>query len=153
MGSATSSSRSAGNGAGTAAKARAYKPVSTASKFLALFVDLNMSLIFLLPVLVLFALRVISRNNDWNSEIQIYKSALEVCPLSVKALTNYASLVLAEGRKEESVLVAETAVALYIGQRGAYVNLGIAYDRSDMAMKGIRVFEKALQVRYCSMII
>jgi hypothetical protein len=32
----------------------------------------------------LFSIRVVTRNTDWNSEIQLYKSALEVCPLSVK---------------------------------------------------------------------
>ena len=40
--------------------------------------------VFSLVVCALFSARVVTRNNDWNSEILLYKSALYVCPLSVK---------------------------------------------------------------------
>ena len=41
---------------------------------------------FFFPILlcIFYSYRVVTRNADWNSEIQLYRSALNVCPLSVK---------------------------------------------------------------------
>jgi Tfp pilus assembly protein PilF len=122
------------------------------SKLVSLLQGQNASLLAIVPICILFSLRIVSRNDQWNSELKIYKSALAVCPLSVKALTNYASLVLSEGSRkaEESVFTAATSAALYGGQRGALINLGIGYDRNGQPLKSIRVFEQAIKVCRCS---
>ena len=39
---------------------------------------------FPMVLFFLFSYRVVTRTSDWNSEIQLYRSALNVCPLSVK---------------------------------------------------------------------
>ena len=41
-------------------------------------------LFFPMVLFLLFSYRVVTRTSDWNSEIQLYRSALNVCPLSVK---------------------------------------------------------------------
>ena len=41
-------------------------------------------LFFPMVLFLLFCYRVVTRTSDWNSEIQLYRSALNVCPLSVK---------------------------------------------------------------------
>lgn len=46
----------------------------------------------LMTLLCLCALRVVIRNEDWNTEEGVYESALAVCPLSLKALSNYAAM-------------------------------------------------------------
>jgi hypothetical protein len=60
-------------------------------------VGMNSLLVLILPVILLASIRVVTRNSDWNSEVEIYRSALDVCPHSVKALTNYATLALNTG--------------------------------------------------------
>ena len=42
--------------------------------------------IALIPILLLFAVRVVTRNVEWNHEPRMYRAALSVCPHSVKAL-------------------------------------------------------------------
>jgi hypothetical protein len=59
------------------------------------------AILFLVPILFLYSIRIITRNIDWNSEIKIYESALLVCPHSVKALNNYAALHMMESYSQE----------------------------------------------------
>ena len=99
------------------------------------------------PLCALFGVRVVTRNVDWNREISIYRSALEVCPLSVKALTNYGVLALSEGRTTEAVVAIKTALSVYPGMKAAYVNLGLAQQRVGDLLGSIQSFEKAKQVR------
>ena len=44
--------------------------------------------IILFIILSLYSIRVVTRNQDWLFEMKIYESALNVCPLSVKANNN-----------------------------------------------------------------
>jgi len=98
------------------------------------------------PLCGFFGVRVVTRNVDWNREISIYRSALEVCPLSVKALTNYGVLALSEGRTTEAIVSIQTALSVYPGMKAAHVNLGLAQQRVGDLLGSIQSFEKAKQV-------
>lgn len=96
-------------------------------------------------VLTLFSIRVVSRNADWTSEIRIYKSALTVCPNSVKALSNYAMLELGEGKEnslQTSLTHSEKALFVHPEQPSAFVNAGIALTRLRRNMLGVHYFER-----------
>ena len=97
----------------------------------------------LFPVLLIFAVRVVTRNNDWTSEIQIYKSALNVCPTSVKALSNYAMLQLGQpGGIDKTLTYAARALEIHPEQGSALVNTGIAYTRLKRFLLGIHHFQR-----------
>lgn len=101
-------------------------------------------------VLTLFSIRVVSRNADWTSEIQIYKSALTVCPNSVKALSNYAMLELGEGKEnslQTSLTHSEKALFVHPEQPSAFVNAGIALTRLRRNMLGVHYFERSIELR------
>ena len=61
------------------------------------FIYPHFSSLFTLLVCSLYAVRVVTRTSDWVTEIKLYKSALSVCPLSVKVcgqrLNNLQSIV------------------------------------------------------------
>jgi hypothetical protein len=101
--------------------------------------------IALLVVLTLFGIRVVSRNADWISEIKIYRSALSVCPTSVKALSNYAMLKLGEDKEnslEVSLAHSLRALIVHPEQPSAFVNAGIAFTRLRRSMMGVHHFER-----------
>jgi tetratricopeptide (TPR) repeat protein len=84
----------------------------------------------LLPILLMCSSRVVSRNEDWRSEMALFSSALQVCPLSVKALSNYAMLRMSEpnGGVSASLQASLTAVDLFPEQVSALINSALAYQ-------------------------
>ena len=99
--------------------------------------------LLVLPMCALFGIRIVTRNTDWNREISIYRSALEVCPLSVKALTNYGVLALSEGRTTEALVTLKTAISVHHEMKAAHVNLGLAQQRVGDLLGSIASFETA----------
>ncbi len=95
----------------------------------------------------LSAVRVISRNIDWNSEVQIYDSALIVCPLSAKALANYAVLSNFGKTRHKAVISALSATDVYKEQSPAFLNTGVALERLGMSARAVWYFEKAVTRR------
>ena len=80
------------------------------------------------------ALRTVVRNSDWASEMQVYRSALFVCPLSAKALTNYAVLCAQHEPTlrhsfHNCLAAAHSALDVYDGQFAAHVNVGVVHQR------------------------
>jgi hypothetical protein len=57
-------------------------------------------LVVLVPLLAVMALRVLARNQDWQDEVRLYQSALDVCPDSVKGLNNNGMLQLSLGNAD-----------------------------------------------------
>ena len=102
-----------------------------------------MMCLLVLPMCALFGIRIVTRNTDWNREISIYRSALEVCPLSVKALTNYGVLALSEGRTTEALITLKTAISVHREMKAAHVNLGLAQQRVGDLLGSISSFETA----------
>lgn len=101
----------------------------------------------LLPVLGLMAVRVVTRNADWNDELSIYRSALHVCPNSVKALANYAALTVHMKDEERIALrAADKAVYLYKGQVAAFVNVGLLSQSLGLWIRSIRFYDIALKL-------
>lgn len=113
------------------------KPSSRGSLFRAFYA-------FFFPLCLLCIIRVISRNIDWQSEINIYSSALQVCPHSVKALSNYALLVLAKDEVEKGTITALKAIELLPHATAGLVNGGVAYQRVKAYLPSIELYEKCI---------
>ena len=113
-------------------------------------VDLKLStrpiIAFVTGVCLLFSVRVLTRNLDWNSEQAIYSSALQVCPLSAKALTNYAVLSMNPLNMHNAIASAITAVDVYKNQAPAYINAGVAHQRLGYLAKAAWYYQMAMHV-------
>ena len=103
------------------------------------------ALVVLLSVLA--AVRVVTRNLDWNSELRIYESALEVCPLSAKALGNYAVLSLRDKALHKSLIAALTATDVYKEQAPAYLNSGVVLQKLGFHARSVWYYEQSLERR------
>lgn len=99
---------------------------------------------FTCAVCLLFAVRVLSRNKDWNSESQIYASALKVCPLSAKALTNYAVLHNNVNEYHNAAAAALSSVEIFDNQSPAWINAGVMQQRLGYLARSVWYFEQAL---------
>ena len=98
--------------------------------------DRAFMLYLLLPLLALCGARVYTRNADWCDEKRIFFSALDVCPLSTKAMTNAGMFKLRSGGSDtgnytgenaEPIELLARALSVYNKQSAANINLGIAY--------------------------
>ena len=78
----------------------------------------------LFPIFILYGIRIVTRNQEWQSEYRIYQSALDVCPNSVKALNNYAVLSLKYQEYARALSMIEHSIELYPGHAHAYLNAG-----------------------------
>jgi len=83
---------------------------------------------------LLGAARSVTRSADWASEMQVYRSALFVCPLSAKALTNYAVLCAQDSRSlkqsfHNCLAAAHTALDVHSGQLAAHINTGVVHTK------------------------
>ena len=109
---------------------------------------MNSMILFLVPLLALSSIRVVTRNDDWNTELKIYKSALGVCPHSIKALSNLASLSLGEGHYDYAADLANFAIAIHDGLTPPYVNGGVAYHRKGDYAQSIHFFQQSININY-----
>jgi tetratricopeptide (TPR) repeat protein len=99
---------------------------------------------FLVPVCFLASIRILSRNVEWCEELSLYRSALDVCPLSVKALSNYASLTLNIDRSVNSMIAADLASQLYTHHVAARTNHAYAQHHLGNLMSSMSCFSKTL---------
>jgi tetratricopeptide (TPR) repeat protein len=102
--------------------------------------------LLVLPVLVAYCCRVVSRNADWRDEYSLYASGLQVCPRSLKVLTNYALLAMARGQLQEGLDAALRAVEIYPEQMAALVNAGVAYQKLGRHGESVEMFQRCLKI-------
>lgn len=109
-----------------------------------------------LIVLVLFAGRTYSRNQDWKSNYHLLTHDVKISPNSARiryalgsTLLVEKALVAPEGSTERNVLIDQAIVELTKGvsilpnYNDAWYNLGIAYKEKKDAKNAIACFEKA----------
>ena len=103
----------------------------------------------LVPLCVLASVRVVTRNVEWRDEVRLFRSALDVCPLSVKALSNYASLILNDvSRIDNAVLTADLALGLYDEHISALVNVAFAEQVSENYVTAMNHMRHSLEVKF-----
>lgn len=102
--------------------------------------------VVLVPVLLWCGCRVVSRNNDWRDEYSLFKSGLDVCPQSLKVLTNYALLAMSRQQYDVALESALTAVEIYPEQMAALINAGVAYQKMGRYQESVELFQRCLRV-------
>ena len=82
-------------------------------------------------VLVAMLVRSVVRNEDWRDELSLYKAGVAVRPRSVKALNNYANILLNSKRPDALPLAADAlqaAIDIYPDAGSAWHNLGLVHQ-------------------------
>jgi tetratricopeptide (TPR) repeat protein len=100
----------------------------------------------IVPVCALATVRILSRNVEWATEMSLFRSALDVCPLSVKALSNYASLTLNEDRSPNTLVASDLAAVLYDRHVAARINHAYARQQSDNSITSLNYFDEAVAI-------
>lgn len=99
---------------------------------------------FLCCVSVLLISTTVERNRDWQSPLVLWKKAVEVCPESSRARTNYGRRLIEEGNYGKAILHLEKAVRIDPVHYEAWSSLGVAcMNYGDMKCAG-----KALSKAY-----
>jgi tetratricopeptide (TPR) repeat protein len=103
--------------------------------------------LFLVPIMTLCSIRIVTRNEDWNSEIRIYQSALSVCPHSVKALNNYAWLLMLQPNgQEKSLELTEKALHIHSSYAAATINNALLYSNRREYIRSIVLLQRAVGI-------
>lgn len=76
-------------------------------------------------VVLLFA-RTLARNDDWRSDERIWAATVRDCPLSARALINYAATLGDRGEEAAAIPLLERALALEPTSATARLNLGLS---------------------------
>eukprot|EP00804_Cyclotella_cryptica_P018614 CCRYP_011415-RA/>CCRYP_011415-RA protein AED:0.21 eAED:0.21 QI:4399/1/1/1/0.33/0.28/7/233/939 len=103
----------------------------------------GVSFILLCSYTCVMAMKTVHRSYEWASELTLFKSALLVCPKSLKVLNNYATMFLSDD-PQHAIPFLEEAVALYDQYESAHFNLGIAYSNTGRFKDAMKSFKKSL---------
>lgn len=102
---------------------------------------LHIGKVLLAPLLYLCVMRSRSRNVDWGSEQRIYRTALIVCPTSIKALANYAVYAANDGDYSIAQDSALLALQLYPKHAVASGNAGLASSKLGDFVRAVALLE------------
>lgn len=97
--------------------------------------------LFFIPVMIAFSIRIYTRNVDWRIEPNMYSSALEVCPRSLKVLSNHAMYESTKGRHQHAVDLTSKAISIYPNSTAAMLNQGVAYSKLQNMVQSIQQYE------------
>lgn len=86
----------------------------------------------------------IRRNEDYRSEVRMWRDVVAKRPNNARAHSNLGNKLLAEGRVAEAVTHFERSIALQPDNPDAFNNLGSAYERLGQIQKARGSFERAL---------
>jgi hypothetical protein len=100
----------------------------------------------LLPLSICMSSVIMDRTDHWRTESLLFRSALDVCPQSLKVLNNHGLLAMSVGQLGEAVVAFERASELYPNASQMLVNSGIAQHRLKNFVRSANYFEKALEV-------
>lgn len=99
----------------------------------------------LLPLLLACSWRVITHNSNWLNERNMYSSALEVCPHSVKALGNFAVIASQPGDDlQKAKHAALEAIELFPLHQAAAMNAALVATKLKEDGRSIALLEYSL---------
>lgn len=102
--------------------------------------------VLIVPIMALSALRIITRNQEWQTEISVYGTALSICPNSIKALNNYGLLSMGQGDFSGALEKIERSIELYPGHAHAYLNAGVASSRLGDKIKAVHYYDSSIRI-------
>jgi len=102
---------------------------------------------FLLSILLLYSLKSFRRTSDWTDEIQLYQSAVKVCPLNAKLHHNLAKHDIERGDRETAIARYKVAIKLYPEYAQAMKNLANVLQDSGSLKSAEELLIRAIQLK------
>ncbi|MBL7767235.1 MAG: tetratricopeptide repeat protein [Chitinophagaceae bacterium] len=117
----------------------------------------QVALFLVLPILVLYSMKTISRNKAWQSDITLALTDVEIMPESTSLNGNAASRYLDlsdqprnKSREKEliakSVVYGRKAIQLHPGFVNGYMNLGLAYAKTEQYDSAKKCWDIAFKI-------
>lgn len=100
----------------------------------------------LLLVIVGYAGRTWTRNEDWHDNTTLYRSMVRSAPDSAKGRYNYGVALQHENNDEAAVEQFERALSLYEWAEGAAFGIGLAFDRKNVPDRAAEWYRRALAI-------
>ncbi|XP_062511641.1 protein O-mannosyl-transferase TMTC2-like isoform X2 [Corticium candelabrum] len=98
-----------------------------------------------LSVLLLFIMRTVRRNEDWQNEESLYRSGISVNP--AKAWGNLANVLKGSGRTDEAEAAYRNALSYRPNMADAHYNLGILLQEGTRYQEAIVSYNNAVKFR------
>eukprot|EP00039_Didymoeca_costata_P011255 m.157334 g.157334 ORF g.157334 m.157334 type:complete len:638 (+) comp15113_c0_seq4:103-2016(+) len=104
-----------------------------------------MYLAFILAISAALTLKTVERNQDWNTEQQLYKTALDVLPGNCRMHHNYATTLDDIKDYKAKKFHLEKALELWDEYGAAYTNLGVVYAKNSKLEDAVRVWKDGIK--------
>lgn len=99
----------------------------------------------LIILFLLFAARTWSRNRDWATEENLYRSGIAINP--PKAYGNLANILSSQGKKEEAEWAYKKALSYRSNMADVHYNLGILFQEQKRYEEALQEYKLAIQFR------
>jgi Flp pilus assembly protein TadD len=99
-------------------------------------------------VLLLMSIKTCERNNDWETDISLYRSGVKMNPLNAKMYSNYGLELKNRGEQAKAKLVYEEGLRVDPNYSEIMFNLGNIYSDQGNLEEAKQYFERALQSSY-----
>lgn len=117
----------------------------------------NVIWLLLLPVLLLYSVKTISRNKAWENDNTLSLTDIQTMPESAmlngnvsKTYIDLSEAPVNKGKEKEyfekSIFYGQKAIHLHPGMGNAYINLGLAYARLNQFDSAIYCLNKAFEI-------
>ena len=95
-------------------------------------------------VVLLFALRIVDRNRDWQDGLTLYEKTVKTSPECARANSNLCEAYTNQGRLDEALSACKKALAINPGHIQAANNLGTVYAKKGMVDEAIAAYREVL---------
>lgn len=106
-------------------------------------------------IILLFSIKLVTRNSDWKTEESLFLSGVEGAPNSSRTIFSLANFYRTEGEKsldfpskkknfDKAILLFEKSVALHSDNFEAWYNMGVTYSNMQQSEKAYACFKKAI---------
>jgi tetratricopeptide (TPR) repeat protein len=96
-----------------------------------------LAIVLLVTIMVLYCVRTVVRNNDWQDDFTLYIGAAKACPNSARVWNNLGSSYGSRKYNDEAVASLERAVSIFPQYTTAWFNLSRAYEQAGLLEKAI----------------
>eukprot|EP00117_Sycon_ciliatum_P049950 scpid55659/ scgid35334/ Transmembrane and TPR repeat-containing protein 3 len=93
--------------------------------------------------LLLMAAKTVHRNEDWNTDLQLYESGVRANPNNVKLHNNYGMMLVELGRHDDALRAYNAALELEPQYHDVHFNLGNLYHAAGQLDKAAAEFQFA----------
>ena len=99
----------------------------------------------------LFAARIVSRNRDWNNDLQLFDETLELSPDSYQILNDLGTVYWDQGAADQAEAVWQRSLAINPNNPAVLNNLGMVAGKRKQYTEAINFFQQAKALKSTSL--